>query len=329
MNIKIKASCIYNLIGNDYGRLWTALRNQFGDGEEQIFAERTPGSGYIQWELPGEDWQALSEAEPLKAAMVRNQLDVRKSAVSAILPNSMADKVLTVPDESYVWFKDSDRGGVLIRLTAWGYRYPEKIGGTGADGYVPSQDNLVEIAVKVTKSGQPCSGETVLLNGMVRQCGTDGVFVIGALPAGYQFDLEVCGEKRHVVVSECNPIIAFDFPADPVVEQEPEMPSSEEPTVSPETVVEKTPDENGENEIDFEPSPKPFIEPEELPNTDETIDVVPDSPEIEESDTPEPQIPEEDRSFSSPPQWESVLIILLIILFTVLTYFLSVDILYS
>lgn len=332
MNIKIKASSLYSLIGNDYDRLWTALQTQFGSEEEQIFAERTPGSGYIQWELPGEGWQALSESEPLKAAMVRKLLEERKNAVAAILPNAIAKIVLTVPDDSYIWFKDSGSGEVLIRLTAWGYRYPEKIGGTGADGYVSSRDNLVEVAVKVTKGGQPCSEETVLLNGMVRQCGADGVFVIGALPAGYQFDLEVCGEKRHVVVSESNPIIAFDFPADPVVEQESDVPSPEEPTVFPNTFAEKTPDEDGENQIDLEPYPDPSIEPEELTDTDGTEEVVPDSLEIEEPEDPEnPEQPvqEDERFFSTPPQWASVLIIMLIIILTVLTYFLSIDVLYS
>lgn len=346
MNIKIKASSLYSLIGNDYDRLWTALQTQFGSEEEQIFAERTPGSGYIQWELPGEGWQALSESEPLTAAMVRKLLEERKNAVAAILPNAIAKIVLTVPDDGYIWFKESDGGIVLIRMTAWGYRHPEKIGGTGADGYVPSRENLVEIAVKVTKGSQPCPDVTLLLNGMVRQCGADGMFVIGVLPVGYQFDLEVEGEKRHVMVSEDEPLIAFDFPADPIVNQmpealvtksgeesiiagskkdEPDVSSLEIPAVFTEPVVEKTPEENDETQSNSEPS----TEPDRPSDNGSSGEGIPDLPEKEGLVEPEPSATEDGSNSAFRPLWGSILITLSVILLTVLTYFLSVDILYS
>lgn len=336
MNIKIKASSLYSLIGNDYDRLWIALQTQFGNEEEQIFAERTPGSGYIQWELPEEGWQALSESDPLKAAMVRKLLEERKSAVAAILPSAIAKKVLTVPDDGYIWFKESDSGIVLIRMTAWGYRYPEKIGGIGADGYVPSQEKMVEIAVKVTKGGQPYPDGTLLLNGMVRHCSADGMFVIGVLPIGFQFDLEVEGEKRHVVVSEHEPLIAFDFPADPIVNQmpealvtksgeEPDVSSLEIPAVFTEPVVEKTPEENDETQSNSEPS----TEPDRPSDNGSSGEGIPDLPEKEGLVEPEPSATEDGSNSAFRPLWGSILITLSVILLTVLTYFLSVDILYS
>ena len=60
MNIKIKASGVSCLIGDDYDRVYATLKKQLGEGDEQLFTERIPGHEYLQWELPGEGWNSLS-----------------------------------------------------------------------------------------------------------------------------------------------------------------------------------------------------------------------------------------------------------------------------
>lgn len=204
MNIKIKASGVYCLLGDDYGKVYTALKKQFGDGEEQLFTERTPGHDYLQWELPGEGWTALSSGDPLMSQEVRKELQNRCHAISQKFGNNQAtaQRILSVPDDDYIFYKADENGRLLIRLTAWGYRYPERIGGGDTTGTTIRKEATIHTVIKLIYDGKPMAGKEFKLNGYKRETDNSGILEVGNLPIGYQFDLEIDGQRQHIVIAE-------------------------------------------------------------------------------------------------------------------------------
>lgn len=213
MNIKIKSVGVSCLIGDDYDRVFAALRKQFGEGEEQLFTERTPGYEYLQWELPGDGWKALGACDALNSQLVRKELQNRQKQVCLKFGNNqaMAQKILSVPDDNYVYYRYDETGRLLIRLTAWGYRYPERVGVGVATTNLSAKEQTEHVYVCLMSGGEPMPGKTLRLNGFPRTTGADGILEIGDLPIGYQFDLEVDGERRHIIVTSGQGALKIDL----------------------------------------------------------------------------------------------------------------------
>ncbi len=213
MNIKIKASGVYCLLGDDYGKVYTALKKQFGDGEEQLFTERTPGHDYLQWELPGEGWTALSNSDPLMSQEVRKELQNRCQAISRKFGNNQAtaQRILSVPDDSYIYYKADESGRLLIRLTAWGYRYPERVGGGDTSGTIARTEATEHTVIKLIYDGNPMPQKEFKLNGYKRKTDDSGILEVGDLPVGYQFDMEVDGQKQHITIAEGQGELVIDL----------------------------------------------------------------------------------------------------------------------
>lgn len=213
MNIKIKASQIYCLIGDDYGRVYSALKRQLGDGEEQIFTERTPGDGYLQWELPGDGWQCLADEDPIMGATVRETLRKRMELVGSKFGanTAMAQRVLSVPGDEYVYFKASANGGLDIKLTAWGYKYPERIGGNEATGDAREKTDKQTTCIKLVNNGHCKADYPFKLNGFNRRTDSEGKLLIGDLPVGYKFNIEVDGITHPASVTAGNSEIVIDL----------------------------------------------------------------------------------------------------------------------
>ena len=200
MNIKIKSNGVTCLVGEDYDRVFTALRNQLTDDDGQIFSERIPGHEYLQWELPGDGWVPLSKGDPLMAQEVRQELHRRKQTISQKFGNNqeMAQKILSVPDDNYVYYKADTNGHLLIRLTAWGYRYPERVGGGGSTGVYTPKEKTVLVSIHVLYDNKPLTNKELFLNGFKRITDTSGIYHVGELPVGYKFEIKV-DDKLQVV----------------------------------------------------------------------------------------------------------------------------------
>lgn len=200
MNIKIKSAGVTCLVGDDYDRVYTALKNKLSGDAEQLFTERIPGHEYLQWELPGEGWTSLSEGDPLMTQEVRQELLRRKKVISQRFGanQEMAQRILSVPDDSYVYYKANAEGRLLIRLTAWGYRYPERIGGGGAEGERKPKGDTQFVCIHVLYDNKPSPNKELFVNGFRRVTDGTGVYNVGDLPIGYKFELKV-GDKQQIV----------------------------------------------------------------------------------------------------------------------------------
>lgn len=202
MNIKIKSAGVTCLVGDDYDRVYAALKKELHDEDEQLFSERIPGHEYLQWELPGEGWMPLSEGDPLMAQEVRQELLKRKQSISHRFGRNqeMAERILSVPDDSYVYYKADTDGHLLIRLTAWGYRYPERVGGGGTTGVHTPKKDTVPVSIHVLYDNKPLPNKDLLINGFKRTTDAYGVYQVGELPIGYKFEIKVDSKQRIVDV---------------------------------------------------------------------------------------------------------------------------------
>lgn len=213
MNVKIKASGVYCLVNDDYDRVYAALQKQLGNGPDQIFSERIPGHEYLQWSLPGEGWLRLSDADPVMAAEVRRQWLQRQRNVAACFGanTAMAQKVLTVPDESYVYYKPDADGSVIIRQVAWGYRYPVRVGGDDIHGAGNAPIITEPVVLTIVAGGMPCACRTVKINGFARTTDSEGCIDLGDIPVGYSFTVGEGDKTRNITVTKGNGRILVDF----------------------------------------------------------------------------------------------------------------------
>lgn len=214
MNNKIKAAEVSCLIdGNEaYDKIYQTLKESLPSDEEMIFAERTSGSGFLQWELPQEGWVTLEQGDPIQAIEVKKELERRIQLVRIKFGDNqvMADKVLSYPDDSYVYFKYNAQRKLQILLTAWGYRHPERIEGIGAGGWVPKQVKKEPVSIHVVYAGKSLTDKPFLLNGTPRKTDAYGTYEIGKLPIDYEFEVDVDGKQQRVKVVEGEGHITID-----------------------------------------------------------------------------------------------------------------------
>lgn len=262
MNVKIKADGVVNVLGKDYDRIYLSLKERLKNPDEQIFTERTPGHEYLQWDLPDEDWTALSKADPLMEAQVRTELENRKKKVMSYFGNNliMAQKILSVPDDSYVYFRIDKAGLLDIKLTAWGYKFPERVGSGAAIGYEENQVIKVPLKIVVISDGSPVAKKELYVNNMRRYTNDNGEYPVGDLPVGFQFELKVDDQQLIVTARQGEEEILIDItPPAPIVEPVEEKEEKIEEEIKPEE--EETKDEEVEESKDDDPEEIPPLPP--------------------------------------------------------------------
>lgn len=211
MNVKIKDEA-YCIITENYDQVFVALQRQLGEKERQLFAERASGNTYLQWTLPGDGWIALSKGDPLMEQLVRKELAQLQQNVCAQFgkKQEIALKLLSVPSDDYIYYKPDENGGLMIKLTAWGYRFPERVG-TGLIGTIKPKPKTVHVSISFVYNGEPIPNQALRLNGFSRTADNQGVLEVGDLPIGYQFDIETGDERRHVTVMPGQGEIVIDM----------------------------------------------------------------------------------------------------------------------
>ncbi len=212
MNIKIKASGVACLIGDDYERVYNALVKSFGEGTANIFSKRVAGHEYLQWVLPGDGWFSLANADPFMGAQVRHELEQRKrNVINKFGANrQMAYNVLSVPEDEYVYYKPDANGNIDIKLTAWGYRYPERVDGGNLVGIVDPNADKQHLTLRFESDGNPIENKAFKLNGFNRTSDKEGNLVVGDVPVGTEFDIEIDNKTTHYKVLPGESIILVD-----------------------------------------------------------------------------------------------------------------------
>ena len=146
------------------------------------------------------------------AQEVRQELLRRKQLVNQRFGNNqeMAQRILSVPDESYVYYKANSEGNLLIRLTAWGYRYPERVGGGGTTGTYKPKGDTQSVSIRIVYDNKPLPNKEFFINGFKRVTDNSGTYNIDELPIGYKFEIEVDGKQQIVDVASGHDEIKID-----------------------------------------------------------------------------------------------------------------------
>ena len=109
---------------------------------------------------------------------------------------------MTVPDDSYVYYKADPSGRLLIRLTAWGYRYPERIGTGPAVSRTDPKAQTEHVTISLVYDGEPVPNNPFKMNGFLRSTDDNGIFEVGELPIGYELTIETDdGQQKQFIVT--------------------------------------------------------------------------------------------------------------------------------
>lgn len=212
MNIKIKASGVACMVGEDYDRIYGALLKAFGEGSDSLFSKRVAGHEYLQWEIPGDGWRSLADADPFMEAQVKKELGIRREEILSKFGSNrqMAFNVLSVPADEYIYYKADTEGGIDIKLTAWGYKYPERVDGGNMIGTIDPLAEKQPLIIKFEDDGKGLANKLFKINGFKRVTDDSGEFTVGDIPVGTEFDIEVDGESKHYIVKKGENLILFD-----------------------------------------------------------------------------------------------------------------------
>lgn len=212
MNVKIKEGAYCLIEDKNYDQVFIVLQKKLGEKERMLFAERTPGNNYLQWTLPGDGWIALSNGDSLTEQLVRKELSTLQRNVCAQFGDNqeMAQAILSVPSDEYVYYKPDASGNMMIKLTAWGYRFPEIIG-TDLTGIIQPKTLTEHVSISLVYDGKPIPNKALRLNSFDRIVDDRGIFDVGDLPIGYQFDVTAENERRHITVKQGEGNIVIDL----------------------------------------------------------------------------------------------------------------------
>ena len=224
MDVRINGRDIYcslKNIGLDYDSVYHTLKEVM-DGEDFIFTQRNAGVDYLQWNLPQGQWKALDNPDDIVYSMVMQYIyDVKKkySRVFAELglQEHHVESIFTAPDNRYIYYSQRENSIVAVKLTAWGYKFPQKITSRGVIVGLPpapcKQPVFVEF-VYDCKLLQNYAFELILKDGTPKRLCTDdnGVAYIADITVDEKYEIKdiVSGNRYELKVEKDKKDYIFD-----------------------------------------------------------------------------------------------------------------------
>ncbi len=227
MNVKFDSDGLSCLLGSEYDRIYSTLKRTLGPAAD-IFAERKVGNGYLQWALQGNNWRPISECDPsLENAVYGKLSEVKSQIAQRFGPNvEMAQRVLSTPDDSFVYYSEDASGDIKICLVAWGYQYPERVT-TSETNVVSSPKGPTEkVTITFIRDGKQLPNFPFLLNGHQRTTSANGVFFVGHVKVGQRFEIKSEGISREYDVNQGDGDIKIYLQSNQVP-QSPDLPRKE------------------------------------------------------------------------------------------------------
>lgn len=158
MKVRAKENEVIWVIGSKVNKGPQAnymLKSQLGEFACS-FVPMDVGAGYYTWELPGTGWIKLSQATPEDAVAVKRAFaEIKRSVGEKVTNAAVLNSVFTVPNNDYIFFRQSAKGKLEIMVTAWGFKNHNKaVGG-------PITKVLVGKAAQKVSVGFTIAGELV------------------------------------------------------------------------------------------------------------------------------------------------------------------------
>ena len=166
-----------------------------------IFTERMVRGDLLIWDLPGDGWTSLDNADPITQSVARGEIAQLQQNVP---PNSLVAKCFRTPGDDFIFVK-SEGGKLHIKLTAWGYIKPQRIVGDDARGKGGMSASTQRVVLKILSNGNPAAGKPFAVlrpDGGANHFATDsaGRFDFFTMPVGTSVQLEINGKRECFVV---------------------------------------------------------------------------------------------------------------------------------
>lgn len=167
-----------------------------------MFPEEKSGFGYLQWDLPGNDWISFMDGDDNQKSSVAQVYQQRKSIMRSALKGSPFETaIFTVPAEEYIYFRPKGNSWE-IAVTAWGYKYPNKPGSGELDIYI-TKTIMQDVMIGFQWADKLLPNLAFRLNGLPRTTEEDGwLRMDGQLPLDSRFDLILYSGQRFVLTVE-------------------------------------------------------------------------------------------------------------------------------
>lgn len=194
MNVQFKATDLSCLVGDEYDRIYSTLKRNLGINAA-VFAERAAGHGYLQWRLPGNGWQSLASCEGDRRAQVEAKVSEARGQIAQKFGanQDMASRILTIPDDSFVYFKEDAFGQIAICFAAWGYQYPERVSSSDINIVSAPKGATEKVTISIIRDGVALPNYPFELNGYHRTTSASGSFFVGHVEIGQKFSVAVDG----------------------------------------------------------------------------------------------------------------------------------------
>ena len=167
MERRSQAKDIHKTFRDDLLKVYNNLDKQLGD--DNPFAKPSLGAGYYVWTDKRREWQCMTGADGIVQDLVRAAYLRVKEDVAGRLGAEVAARLFTIPDDSYIYYDDSD-GDIKVLVTGWGFKYPARSN--------PKPD----------------------LSGLRRRNGVSLAFIYdGERLAGYEFGLQLPRQLKRLV----------------------------------------------------------------------------------------------------------------------------------
>lgn len=203
MNVKLNICEVLPLLSMSYDMVYSKLINPIATRANLLMPEMKVGAGYLQWDLPGNDWTSFADAdEETKSSVARVYHQRREIIRSALKGSPIENDVLMVPSERFIYFRPNGESWD-IAITAWAHRFPN---------VVPISELFTWIIKRVTQEVQIgfmwadnlLPHFKFLLNGQPRETYADGLYKLdGKLEVGTILDIRLeSGTAYSLIVEE-------------------------------------------------------------------------------------------------------------------------------
>lgn len=100
------------------------LRQKLGNNLCSYFARSSVGADSYVWSVDiNGKWHPLTNAQPAEDTLIRKRWDEIKQEVRAHLSSNieLAEKILTIPNDEYIYYQIDAAGQVKVLITGWGF----------------------------------------------------------------------------------------------------------------------------------------------------------------------------------------------------------------
>lgn len=212
MKIKLPLQSLTQLFDNlaNLRKAFPQLQ-KLGKEDDIIFADFNVGNGYLEWDLPGDEWKQFDKVSEEEKSIIAESFEKHKKNLQAKLQGSFLNNfAFSVPSSEFIYFRN--KSNFEVALVAWGFRYPDRAPSGELESWIKKR-NEEDVRVAFEWDGQKLPLMPFTLQGLQRQASPDGYFYFDQkLPVGNKYEF-VTNDNRtfNLIVEKGQSDYIFDL----------------------------------------------------------------------------------------------------------------------